>query len=366
MDKFQLNSDLKVGKLSLVFILGAVLLTLYRLYRALLPKPLPGIPYNKDALNNLLGDMPAMVSHIKKTEEMYDWLGQHNIKYQSPIVQVFGRPFSKPWVVISDFCETQDILMRRTKEFDRSDFTADLFAGLMPDHHIRLKTNDEYKSHRRLVQDLMTPSFLNQVAAPLLHESTMRMITLWREKNRLAGGRPFSATRDISHCALDAVLGFTFGPSLDLSATQPNVDYLSSLSSVPMPSDSDDNTKAVEFPYATFNPYIEAMFILSNSLETSMKSPFPKLAHWFLRQTQSMKTARNNKEEILARQINLSTARVKGTSEEQVVRCAVDDMVRREIVQSSKEQREPAFHTRVFADEVRSHDYPNTLQIPSH
>jgi hypothetical protein len=72
------------------------LLTLYRLYRALLPKPLPGIPYNKDALNNLLGDMPAMVSHIKKTEEMYDWLGQHNISTNHPSPRSSGVHSANP------------------------------------------------------------------------------------------------------------------------------------------------------------------------------------------------------------------------------------------------------------------------------
>lgn len=357
MDRIQSASGFEVGKFFLVFILGGILLSIYRLYQGLLPKPLPGIPCNKKALGSILGDMPAMVKHISETQEMYDWLSGQNIKHHSPIVQIFSRPFGKPWVVLSDFRETQDILMRRTKEFDRSDFTADLFAGLMPDHHIRLKTNDEYKKHRRLLQDLMTPAFLNQVAAPPIYESTMRLINLWREKNRLAGGRSFSATRDINHCALDAVLAFTFGTSVDLSANQPQLDYLSSLSSVPLPSGDDDDVKPVEFPYAPFSPYIEAMFILSNSLETSMKAPIPKLAHWFLRQTKSMKTARKNKEELLARQIDESMARVKGSSDEHVVRCAVDDMVRREIGLAAKEQREPAVHTRVFCDEVRTHTH---------
>lgn len=359
MDTSHLALGFEVGKLSPVFILGGILLSIYGLYRALLPKPLPGIPCNKEVLGSILGDMPAMVGHITKTQEMYDWLSGQNIKLDSPIVQVFSRPFSKPWVVLSDFRETQDILMRRTKDFDRSDFTADLFHGLMPDHHIRLKTNDEYKKHRRLVQDLMIPTFLNQVAAPQVYESTMRLINLWQEKNRLAGGRPFSATKDINHCALDAVLAFTFGNGVGLSANQPQLDYLSSLSSVPLSSGDGDDTKPVEFPYAPLDPNIEAMFILSNSLETSMKAPVPKLAHWLLRQTKSMKIARKNKEELLARQIDESMARVKGGSNEHVVRCAVDDMVRRETKLASKEQREVAVHTRVFCDEVTIHSHTN-------
>jgi hypothetical protein len=364
MDRIQLAPGFEVGKLSLVFILGGILLAVYRLYRALLPKPLPGIPCNKEVLGSILGDMPAMVKHISETQEMYDWLSEQNIKHRSPVVQVFSRPFGKPWVVLTDFRETQDILMRRTKEFDRSDFTSDLFAGVLPDHHIRLKTNDEYKKHRRLLQDLMTPAFLNQVAAPQIHESTMRLIKLWREKNRLAGGRPFLATRDINHCALDAVLAFTFGTRVNLSATQPQLDLLSSPSSVPIRSGDGDDMEPVEFPYAPLNPHIEALFTLSNSLETSMKAPTPKLAHWFLRQTKSMKTAWKNKEELLARHIDESLARVKGNSDERAVRCAVDDMVRREIGLAAKEQREPAVHTRVFCDEVRIHTRGRDFESP--
>jgi hypothetical protein len=341
----------------LVFILGGivVLFVFYRLYLFLLPKPLPGIPYNKEALTSLLGDMPSMVGHINRTQEMYDWLSGQNLKHNSPLVQVFSRPFSKPWVVLTDFRETQDILMRRTKDFDRSDFTADLFAGLMPDHHIRIKTNDEFKSHRRLVQDLMTPSFLNQVAAPQIHESTMRLINLWKEKNRLAEGRPFWATKDINHTALDAVLAFTFGTGTTLSANQPQLDHLSSLPSIPLPSGSRNDIKPVEFPAPQVDPSIEAMFTLSNSLETSMKAPTPKLAHWFLRQTSSMKEARKLKEELLARQIEESVARVKGGKEGYVDRCGVDDMVRRESKQAEKEGRAPIIHTRVFCDEVKRH-----------
>ena len=240
--------------------------------------------------------------------------------------------------------------MRRSKEFDRSDFTADLFHGVMPNHHIRLKTNNEYKKHRRLLTDLMTPGFLNQVAAPQIYESTMRLINLWREKTRLGGGRIFSATKDINYCALDAVLAFTFGTEMNLSANQPQLDYLSSVSV--LPSGDEDKVKPVVFPYEPLNPYIEAMFALSNSLETSMKAPTPKLAHWFLRQTKGMKTAFKNKNELLDREIDASLQRVKGGSSEYVVRCAVDDMVRREIGAAAKEQREPAVHTKVFSDEV--------------
>ncbi|KAL0941664.1 cytochrome p450 monooxygenase [Colletotrichum truncatum] len=355
MDKVGAMSGFMVTRTTLAFAIGACALTLYLLYRALLPRPIPGIPYNKAAAQSLLGDMPEMVGHAKKTGQMYDWLGAQNIKHNSPIIQVFGRPFSKPWVIISDFQETQDILMRRIKEFDRSAFTADLLGGVIPEHHSRWQTNEEFKSRRRLVGDILTPSFLNKVAAPLLHESTMRMTALWREKARLARGHPFTALKDISYCALDAVLGFTFGPGLEgLGATQPNVEYLSSMSSLPSigGSENGDIMKPVVFPHAPTTPVIEALLKLSDSLETTMKSLFPVISHWLLRQGQALSTAIRLKEDLLRRQIDLSAARVQSASKEDAVRCAIDEMVRRETGQAEKEHRAPAFHTRMFYDEL--------------
>ncbi|OHF03921.1 cytochrome P450 monooxygenase [Colletotrichum orchidophilum] len=337
-------------------ILAIGVLAIYLTYRALLPRPLPGIPYNKAASRSLLGDMPEMLRHASQTGELYDWLGAQNIRHGSPIVQVFGRgPLGRPWLVVSDFRETQDILMRRGKEFDRSAFTADLLGGVIPEHHSRWQTDDEYKSRKRLVGDILTPSFLSKVAAPLLHESTMRMAGLWREKARLSRGRPFSALKDISHCALDAVLGFTFGPGMEgLSATQPNVDFLSAISSLPSSGETNkgDADEPVVFPHAPPNPAIEALFKISDSLEVAMKSSFPVLAHWFLRQKPALKSAIKIKEDLLKKQIDLSAARVQSVSEGEVIRCAVDEMVRRECSQAEKEQRQPCFHTRLFCDEL--------------
>jgi hypothetical protein len=137
-------------------------------YRWALPKPIPGIPYNASAVNSLLGDVPEMMEQMQKTDQIFPWLVSQTVKLQSPIVQVWARPFAKPWVIVADFKESQDILMRRTKEFDRSGFFGDLFTGIIPDHHIHRMSNDEkFKSNRFLMKDLMTPAFLHTVWASL-------------------------------------------------------------------------------------------------------------------------------------------------------------------------------------------------------
>jgi hypothetical protein len=49
-------------------IVATISLCLYILYRLALPTPFSGIPYNESSARKLLGDVPAMLSHIKQTD----------------------------------------------------------------------------------------------------------------------------------------------------------------------------------------------------------------------------------------------------------------------------------------------------------
>jgi hypothetical protein len=134
---------------------------LFRL--AALPRPIPGIPYNKQSARRILGDIPE----VMKTNRLREWLPRVCDELQSPVAQFFVRPFTQPWVIISDFREAQDVLQRRTKEFDRSDINPQLFS-LMPNHHVNMKSTDpQFKKNKELVRDLMTPAFLNEVSGIL-------------------------------------------------------------------------------------------------------------------------------------------------------------------------------------------------------
>lgn len=53
------------------FVLSVVLLGLYVLYRAVLPKPLKGIPYNRDAADKLFGDVPEMMGYVMRTKRIF-------------------------------------------------------------------------------------------------------------------------------------------------------------------------------------------------------------------------------------------------------------------------------------------------------
>lgn len=51
--------------------IGITLFILYILYRAALPKPLEGIPYNMAAAKKLFGDVPEMIAYVMKTKRIF-------------------------------------------------------------------------------------------------------------------------------------------------------------------------------------------------------------------------------------------------------------------------------------------------------
>ncbi|KAI1044208.1 hypothetical protein LB505_008614 [Fusarium chuoi] len=80
-----------------------------------------------------------------------------------------------------------------------------------------MPTGDRWKAHRKLVADTMSPAFLGGVAGPQMWKSTMKLIDLWRVKERLAKGRPFSVSTDIRKAAFEIIWAATFGFDSGLS-----------------------------------------------------------------------------------------------------------------------------------------------------
>lgn len=140
---------------------GAVFIGLFLvLLRLVRPKPIPGIPHNVEAANSLFGDIPE----FRAAPDRREWWVSQVIKHQSPMVQVFLRPFGLPWVFVADHWEAVDIMTRRVKEFDRADPTIDMFEGVAPSHHIIMRSsNPQFKRNKELVRDLMSVNFLQNV-----------------------------------------------------------------------------------------------------------------------------------------------------------------------------------------------------------
>jgi len=102
------------------------------------------------------------------------WIADQNIKHNSPLVQLFLDPFGPPVLVLSDFREAQDIMLRRSSEWGKAVITREIFGGVLPNAHIVMKSADpRFKLNKELVRDLMTPAFLNEVSKILVTRSPL-------------------------------------------------------------------------------------------------------------------------------------------------------------------------------------------------
>jgi hypothetical protein len=336
-----LSSETLVG-------LAGTVAVLYLLWQWALPKPIPGIPYNKTSAKGLFGDIPDMISHVSRTGDLWGWFAKQAVKIDSPIFQLWVRPFGRPWVVIYDFQESQDILLRRTKEFDRSAFFGDIFAGPAPHHHIAKRSLDpEFKYNRALLKDLMTPGFLHQVAAPQVYRTVEHLLELWDIKLELAQGHAFDAEHDVFHGALDAIYAATFGLADEDSSTSTQTRFLSAGQNIDVPKDINE---PIAFPAAALPLGFESILVLTDSLEVSIKSPSPPIAYWFLSKLPYMRRAEKVKEKMIIGEVDKAIDRFETGGQPQ--RCAIDDILRREKMLAEKEERLPNYRSRSIYDEV--------------
>lgn len=56
---------------SVPFLGGLIATCLWVTYRAVLPKPLPGILYNEGASKKLFGDVPEMMRYVLRTKRIF-------------------------------------------------------------------------------------------------------------------------------------------------------------------------------------------------------------------------------------------------------------------------------------------------------
>ncbi|KAF5658571.1 cytochrome P450 monooxygenase 1A1 [Fusarium heterosporum] len=314
---------------------------LYLLRRALLPKPIPGIPYNESAAKSLLGD----IHEFRTAPNRREWLARQAVKHQSPLVQLFMRPFARPWVFVADYFEASDICMRRLKEFDRADIMREQFGGLVPGHHITLKSSDpQFKKNKELVRDLMSVSFLQQATAPQMHEKFSTLLKLWNRKLHLSHGQPFDVVNDIHNAALDIILGASFGIESDQGQLSRQLVQLKSNS---VHGGQDD---AFEFEPVPLDDELGCFTILADSASVAIKSPAPVIHHFLYRNlVPKMRRARAGRNRLRDREVAKSIERRRlGRAQ----RCALDNMLAREDVLAEKEGRKPDYRSQTIMSEL--------------
>ncbi|KAH7468403.1 hypothetical protein FOMA001_g15745 [Fusarium oxysporum f. sp. matthiolae] len=296
----------------------SILSALYLLRCWLLPKPIPGIPYNENAVKSFMGDIPE----LRDAPNRREWWAQQPARHESPIVQVFMRPFDAPWVFVADYFEASDICMRRLKEFDRSDF----------------------KKNKELIRDLMAPTFLQQASAPEIHDKFSSLLKLWGRKLEISGGRPFDIAQDIHNSALDIILGASFG--IDSGDGQIGR-HLEKLKARTVSGGRDD---LFEFEDVPIDEEQSCFTTIADSVGLSMRSPLPTIHHFLYRNLSSkMRRARAGRDRLRDREIAKSIERRESG---QPQRCALDNMLAREDVIAEKEGRKPNYRSQTIMSEL--------------
>jgi len=310
---------------------------------------IPGIPYNATSARSVLGDLPRLLKHFKATCENVNWMTLQCVELGSPIIQLFLWPGTFPLIVLTDHREMEDILIRRTREFDRSEIIARLLGGLVPHATIVMPSHDLFKSQRRIWAITMSTAFLNESAAPQIHAATMDMVRLWQCKQALAGDRCFAAAENIRHAAMDAIWGIAVGTKL--GGTQSQLDHLAQEKSVTIAEDPD---VPVLFPEATMPPVYIAISTLLDSVAGILSSPFPKAYAFFMRQRSWYRTARATKERTIRTLVqkcrddftrNPKSAQQRPTS-------AMEHVLKREASELAKEKGSPKSSSRGFEREM--------------
>jgi cytochrome P450 len=344
-----------VGLLAAILSIGTYLIRI-----ALLPKPLPGIPYRKANAKKIGGNGLEMLAWKNEHGEMFGYLANLAVELNSPVFQVFVHPGGKPWVVVADNREANDIMTRRTsKEFDRSKFLGGLLSSFLPEFHFHMPTGDKWKAHRKLIADTMSPAFLSEVAGPRMWESTMKAIEVWRVKERLAQGRPFSVAEDLRKAAFEIIWTATFG--FETGAMKVQSDLLSSLSKF---EDLPGVDETVSFPVAADPPIFKAGLALNDALQIGIESLVPRL-HLFLvyNVVPSLRAARKLKNDVIQGEMKKAVEKFSSKTDvewedqsnlRRYLKSAMDIVIARELQSAEKEGRAPDPMSRVVQDELFS------------
>ena len=322
-----------------------IAVVLYCLYRWLLPKPVSGIAYNPEATKSLFGDAQDMIKEVSVTGEFRVWCAKQVKKMNSPICQVFIRPFGKPWILLADFRESRDILMRR-KEFDKSSFLSDGMACMGAFHGI-YNTGDKFKANRQLIQDLMTTTFLNNHMGPAVYDKGLEVMRLFVMKMKLANGRPFSVKKDFEYASLDVMLYFAFGKNWAYTATGPQVERLSKMDASEVKAGALD--QPVEYPIVPLVEFLDSVYAAPEVVEKTINAIMPKLQTWWWSKQSWYKKIFDEKERIMKQQVAISVENYRAGH----VETGLEHMLMREEAQAEKQGRKPDFESTVFRDEVR-------------
>ncbi|CAK4001931.1 cytochrome P450 monooxygenase [Lecanosticta acicola] len=348
---------LAVSKETLALV-AVVLSVAYYVYRLGFPKPLAGIPYNPEAAQRFFGDV---VFFPKPDAPAFRaWLTSLGERLQSPIVQVFIRPYGKPALVVYDYWEAYDINNRRLDEFDKTERNRQIFSEVVPQNHTSMRASDAaYPRSKNMIKGVMVPSFISEINAPEIYAKARLVVQLWHIKAQEAGGHPFSVSGDVRDYAFDAVLTASFGLKEEEGIVAGQLRHLmqAEVLQAEVHVDKDDVDSPVEFPGMPLPQEYEALSKVTESLAYAIRAVFPSQEMWLRKNLTEMGTYYRRKDQFLLAKIHEAAARMaggggggEGTSARR--RSALDHFVRQEMDAAAKAGRAPDYLHGPIRDEL--------------
>ena len=173
---------------------------------------------------------------------------------------------------------------------------------------------------------------------------------LWCDKARLADGRCFSVSSDITQMTFGSIWAVAFGTDINAIESQcANLELITSNGGDELAG----KDEAVEFARPPLPEAMKAISTLVENMETAAGSPFPRLSHWRKRQTTNWKLAKAYKDKLVQDRLeDAKTRLLRSEAGEDMVRCATDHMVLREQQAATGEGREPQYDTPGAKDDL--------------
>jgi cytochrome P450 len=175
------------------------------------------------------------------------------------------------------------------------------------------------------------------------------MLDLWRERARLARGRPFQAEQDISRGTVDSILSATFG--FEVGSIKSQVKILSKINKIALSTNVD---VPATFPTASDPQEFTSISKLVDCVEIALNSPIPKQHLTFaLKFFPSLVSARKYKDKMIGDRIQTAWKKFcDNADQDDKVKSAVDLLVQREVQIAKKENRAVIYDTQAIRDEL--------------
>ncbi|TWU78300.1 hypothetical protein ED733_008393 [Metarhizium rileyi] len=341
-----LDGDTVIRYIVNVAVLKGILATLiiYLTYCTLRRRPIPDIPHNQDAAGRVFGDLKSMGAAKYRRQ----WIWSQPRDHGSVISQILF-PFQRPIVIVSDYRETIEICSRRAKEFDRGNRNKECIGIVAPNFHFTMESRDpRLRYHRELLKDLMTPWFLQKIATPRVYENAVALVGLWKLKESKARGRAFPANHDLYLSTQDAICAVAFGMDQQMSAIGQQTRHIERL----LPLWPGVAVESVRFPSVPVDAYVESILDIPEMVAIAQKSTFPALSQRLALLHPKHARAHWNRRALIRKQTERALRRMSSLGEKYTPQSALDHLLHREKMVSSRLGRNPDFFSPIIRDEI--------------